>query len=86
MGHSNLLSFNMPPISKGGILRKFNIENQMSEDEYKMKTDLRNQKTFGEGRKLDKKKGGNVKNYTGSKSGDKYYGGGPVYPRPAKGS
>ena len=31
------------------------------------------------------KGGGNVKNYTGGKSGDKYYGGGPVYPRPTKG-
>ena len=26
------------------------------------------------------------KKYTGGKVGDKYYGGGPVYPRPAKGS
>ena len=33
----------------------------------------------------DKKGGGHVKNYTGGKSGDKYYGGGPVYPRPTKG-
>ena len=32
-----------------------------------------------------KKGGGHVKKYTGGKSGDKYYGGGPVYPRPAKG-
>ena len=33
-----------------------------------------------------KKGGGHVKKYTGGKSGDKYYGGGPVYPRPTKGS
>jgi hypothetical protein len=26
------------------------------------------------------------KKYTGGKVGDKYYGGGPVYPRPTKGS
>jgi len=74
-------------VSKNKILKDLGIETGgMSEDEYKSKTDLRNQKTFGEGRTLDKKKGGNVKNYTGSKVGDKYYGGGPVYPRPAKGS
>jgi len=34
----------------------------------------------------DKKGGGHVKKYTGGKSGDKYYGGGPVYPRPTKGN
>ena len=33
-----------------------------------------------------KKGGGHVKKYTGGKSGDKYYGGGPVYPRPTKGN
>ena len=33
-----------------------------------------------------KKGGGHVKKYTGGNSGDKYYGGGPVYPRPTKGS
>ena len=27
---------------------------------------------------------GAEKKYTGGKVGDKYYGGGPVYPRPAK--
>ena len=26
------------------------------------------------------------KKYTGGKVGDKYYGGGPVYPRPTKGN
>ena len=73
-------------ISKNKILADLGIKTGgMSEDEYKMKTDLRNQKTFGEGRILDKKKGGgHVKKYTGGKSGDKYYGGGPVYPRPTK--
>jgi hypothetical protein len=36
--------------------------------------------------KKGKMGGGHVKKYTGGKSGDKYYGGGPVYPRPTKGS
>ena len=39
-------------------VREAQGEKTMSKDEYKMKTDLRNQKTFGEGRTLDKKHGG----------------------------
>ena len=43
-------------------VREAKGEKPMSQDEYKMKTDLRNQKTFGEGRILDKKKsGGSIK-------------------------
>jgi len=79
-------------ISKGGVLRKFGIGNQMSEDEYKSKTDLRNQKTFGEGRTLDKKKGGKAKKMMGGgkvhskyTSGNKRYAnGGKIYPKMGK--
>ena len=39
-------------------VKKAKVGKTMSKDEYKMKTDLRNQKTFGEGRTLDKKHGG----------------------------
>lgn len=70
-------------------VREAKGEKPMSEDEYKSKTDLRNQKTFGEGRTLDKKKGGKAKKMMGGgkvhskyTSGNKRYAnGGKIYPR-----
>ena len=74
-------------------IREAQGEEPMSEDEYKMKTDLRNQKTFGEGRTLDKKKGGKAKKMMGGgkvhsskyTSGNKRYAnGGKIYPMVGK--
>ena len=73
-------------------VREAKGEKTMSEDEYKSKTDLRNQKTFGEGRTLDKKRGGKAKNMMGGgkvhskyTSGNKRYAnGGKIYPMVGK--
>ena len=68
-------------------VREAKGEKPMSKDEYKMKTDLRNQKTFGEVRILDKKKGGKAKKMMGGgkvyASQNKKYGGG-IYPKMGK--
>ena len=73
-------------------VREAKGDKPMSKDEYKMKTDLRNQKTFGEGRTLDKKKGGKAKKMMGGgkahskyTSGNKRYAnGGKIYPMMGK--
>ena len=74
-------------------VREAKGDKPMSKDEYKMKTDLRNQKTFGEGRVLDKKKGGKAKKMMGGgkvhsskyTSGNKRYAnGGKIYPMMGK--
>jgi len=75
-------------ISKNKILADLGIKTGgMSEDEYKMKTDLRNQKTFGEGRRLDKKdkkKGGKVNSSKYTSGNKRYANGGKIYPMVGK--
>jgi hypothetical protein len=67
-------------------VREAKGDKPMSKDEYKMKTDLRNQKTFGEGRTLDKKKEAVKRAITKGGKAKEMMGGGKVHSKYTSGN